>query len=163
MKKVKSSTVSGGIFLISLVIVSDVIFRISGIHSDAIQSLDTAIALYLMELVPICFGVPMLRTYYLTPEGILHWIRYKITPWGEIANISRIIIPRDTILWITPKGQEILPIEPDGRILDKYINKFSWYSDGDYFSLFDKPEILDCIKEYYGPLDYDYKTDRTVF
>lgn len=117
------------------------------------------IGLYSVGLVCSFF-----RTFLLTEEGIVHklfGVRYRMTPWSDIRDISRVCMApkRGLEILVIRKCAEIL--RPRTRGLDKGLVVGSIRTQmiptmtGKMFVLRDTPEILECIRLYYGDLDFD--------
>lgn len=105
-----------------------------------------------------------LRTYVLTKEGIAHYfvgIRYRVTPWSDIRDISRVYVApkRGLELLVIRKNAEILRPRTRGfsagLIQGNFKTQYLPSLTGHIFTLKNREDILECIKLYYGELDFD--------
>lgn len=119
---------------------------------------------YFIAAVLLVIACSYLRTYVLTEEGIVHYffgIRCRVTPWSEIQDISRVCLnpKRGVELLVCQKGTEVLRPRKKGfhagLVVGNLHNQLFPMMTGKLLALKNQKDILECIKLYYGELDYD--------
>ena len=124
---------------------------------------------YCCAAIILVIACSYLRTYVLTKEGIAHYfvgIRYRVTPWSDIRDISRVYVApkRGLELLVIRKNAEILRPRTRGfsagLIQGNFKTQYLPSLTGHIFTLKNREDILECIKLYYGELDFDFADVR---
>ena len=91
----------------------------------------------------------------------LFGVRYRITLWDDICDISRVRLTpkRGTEILVTRKNTTILRPRTNGWYTGQIVGNFRTQIfpmlTGRIFTLKNRLDILECIKLYYGELDFD--------
>lgn len=173
VKTAKSSNFCQGVFLLFFSLLLALIPQLPFFHKMVISSstkesakLAISLFFYALSVVMLLLSCSCLRTYVLTEKGILHYlfgIRYRVTPWPDIQDILRVYLnPKKGIeLLVIRQGTQILRPRTrgwnKGLIVGNFRTQIFPTLTGKLFTLRDTPEILDCIRLYYGELNFDDK------
>lgn len=171
MKTAKSSDQGQGVFLLVFALILFLLPQLPFVRGglanlSSKKSAQWVLPLfsYILATILLMLACSCMRTLVLTREGIVHYlfgVRYRITLWDDICDISRVCLTakRGTEILVTRKNTTILRPRTNGWYAGQVVGNFRTQIfpmlTGRIFTLKNRLDILDCIERYYGKLDYD--------